>query len=370
MLIRWTLKNVARDAGSLVAAAGGIALSLLLVFLLDGMFAGEAERIVTYLRRADADVWVMQRGVANMHMASSLIRADLEAEIRRIPGVAATTPLLYVSAFLDVGDDTAFAYVVGVPSDARTGLPWAMVEGRAQPDAGEAVIPDVLARQTSLHLGDTVGLLGRRLTVSGLSAETYSMANSIVVVSMKDLADLLSAPRGVSYVMVKGDGSAAPAVLADRIAAGVPDVSVVTRGALIENDRAMALQMGANLIHVMTVVGGLVATLLIAFAVHAAVARRTRELGVAKALGVPDSGLYLTVMLHVGLLVALGLGTALALALAIRPMLTVLAPQIALAYLPSHVLAVALWTPLVALLAALPPLRAVARVDPCLVFRE
>lgn len=35
----------------------------------DAIYRGEVERAVTYIRRMDADVWVMQRGVSNMHMA-------------------------------------------------------------------------------------------------------------------------------------------------------------------------------------------------------------------------------------------------------------------------------------------------------------
>jgi hypothetical protein len=73
---------------------------------------------------------------------------------------------------------------------------------------------------------------------------------------------------------------------------------------------------------------------------------------------------------HTLLLAGLGFGLALGLALAIRPVLEHIAPQIALTYLPTHVLALGIWTPVIASLAALPPVRVVTRVDPCLVFRE
>ena len=50
-ILRWTAKSLLKEPANLFASAGGIALSLLLVILVEGLFAGESERIVAFLRR-------------------------------------------------------------------------------------------------------------------------------------------------------------------------------------------------------------------------------------------------------------------------------------------------------------------------------
>lgn len=65
--------------------------AFLLVLLVEAAFAGESERIVACLNRADADVWVMQSGVSNMHMTTSYLADWKVAEIRDVPGSSTST---------------------------------------------------------------------------------------------------------------------------------------------------------------------------------------------------------------------------------------------------------------------------------------
>jgi putative ABC transport system ATP-binding protein len=257
MILRWTARNVLAERGGLVAASGGIAASLLLVLVLDGMFAGEAERIVSFVRDSGADVWVMQPGVENVHMASSLLRAGRAREVAAVPGVAAVAPILYVSAFLSTGDREWSSYVVGRRPADELARPRAMVAGTASPGPGEAVIPDVVAAQSGVEIGGEVSFLGRTFRVAGVSAGTYSMANSVTFVALADLAEILSSPEGASYLLVAADAGADATELARRIEASVSDVNALPASELVDRDRRLALQMGVDVIRVMTWIGGL-----------------------------------------------------------------------------------------------------------------
>jgi cell division protein FtsX len=88
-----------------------------------------------------------------------------------------------------------------------------------------------------------------------------------------------------SYLLVWPEASVTAPELVGRIRAALPDVSILDRDAFVANDRALALQMGADLIKIMTVVAGLIAALIVGFTVFTFVARRARELAVAKAVG-------------------------------------------------------------------------------------
>jgi putative ABC transport system permease protein len=370
MTLRWTAKNLVQEPGGLLASVGGIGLSLLLVIVVEGMFAGESERIVAYLRRAGADVWVMQAGVSNMHMATSLLRADLAHAVEAVPGVASATPILYVNGFVEAGGRSWFSYVVGLRAGEERGGPWAMVRGHDRPERGEAVIPDVVARKSGIAIGDTVAVFGRRLTVVGISAGTYSMANSITFVSYADLSELLFAPTAASYLLIKGAAGESPVVLADRIRHAVPDVNAMSRDAFVERDRRMAMQMGIEIIRLMTWIGSLVAAIIVAFTAYTSTVRRTRELGIAKALGVPTGALYGAVLVHTLVISSLGCALAFVVAQAVRPVIHGLVPEVSLLYPASTAVRLVFATGIVALAASLVPARRIAHVDPAIVFRD
>ncbi|HZR81903.1 MAG TPA: ABC transporter permease [Candidatus Binatia bacterium] len=369
MILRWTLRNVFADRGSLLAATGGIAVSLLLVLVLDGMFAGEAERIVSFLRDSGADVWVMQPGVANVHMASSLVRAELAKEVATVPGVASVTPILYVSAFVKAGGREWFSYVVGRRRDDELAAPRRLVAGVASALPGEAILPDVVAAESGVGIGDRISFLGRDFRVSGITAGTYSMANSVTFASYEDLADLLASPDGASYLLVRAAAGVSPERLAERIDGAVKDVDALPIAELVDRDRRLALQMGVDVIRVMTWIGALVAAVVVAFTVYSAVASRARELAVAKSLGAPGRSLLGAVVVHALLLLALGYAAACAIAIALRAVVERALPQIAIRYTTSTLAIVAVAATALALCAALVPARRVARVDPALVFR-
>ena len=371
MTLRWIAKNLLEERAALAASIGGVALSLVVVLLVGGMFAGESERIVTYLERAGADVWVMQSGVSNMHMATSLMRNEVVGAVKAVRGVASATPILDVGTFLESRGGRWYSYVIGVHPEERRGGPWAMISGRALPGPGEAVIPDVLAKKAKLGIGSTIDALGQAFTIVGISTDTYSMANSVTFVAYGDLAKLLSVRDGTaSYLLIEAAPGTSSADLAARIRSAVPDVNALTREAAVESDRRIAMQMGIGIIGVMTWVGGLVAALVIALTTYTATIRRARELGVVKALGFRQRTLYLTVLVQGGVIAALGYGVALAVAYAVRPLLEVSAPEVALVYPTVSLLRLAATTALIAIAASCLSGRHVARVDPAIAFRE
>ena len=216
-MTKLALKNLLHEPGRFLISLGGVSAALVLGLLLEGIFVGTSEQIVAYPDRTDADVWVMQKGVSNMHMATSILPVSLAEEVARVPGVEDAEPILYLNAFVRVGGEDWFSYVVGIRAGASRGGPWRMAEGKASPGLGEAVIPDVLARKGGVRLGDDITIMGRPFRVVGLSRDTFSMANSITFVSYQDLEALMGTPASASYILVKGASGVAPEVLAERI---------------------------------------------------------------------------------------------------------------------------------------------------------
>jgi hypothetical protein len=62
-MLRWMLKTLWQQKGSLLASASGISAAFVLVIVLDAAFVGESNQIVAYIRNMNPAVWVLQKGV-------------------------------------------------------------------------------------------------------------------------------------------------------------------------------------------------------------------------------------------------------------------------------------------------------------------
>jgi hypothetical protein len=60
-------RNLSQSRTQFSLGVGGVALAL------DALLAGAAEKLVVYIDRVGADIFVAQEGVRNMHMAASAI---------------------------------------------------------------------------------------------------------------------------------------------------------------------------------------------------------------------------------------------------------------------------------------------------------
>jgi putative ABC transport system permease protein len=364
----WTFKSLVIRPLALAASVLAAGLAFLLVLLFEGFYTGESEQIVAYVENSRADVWVMQRGVSNMHMATSFLsdwKADLVAEV---PGVSHVDGILYLNTVVHAPSSEWFSYVVGLdPTGTRAG-PWAMSVGRAMPGPGEVVVPAVFSQIGQVSLGDVIRIADRELTVVGLSEGTFSLANAVVFVSRTDLEELMSSLDILSFLLVQAEPGVDPETLAADIERHVDDVSALTREQFVANDRRMAMQMGVETIALITVIGGSLALLLVAFTCYSLVTRQRRELAVIRAIGAARGSLYASVMLQGGVVALGGVGVALGLAALAVPAIAWLVPQVTLQLSwgsAGRVLVVGL---LVAVAASAWAARQVSRVDPASAF--
>jgi len=367
-MIRWSIKSLFAEGIGVVASCFGVAFAFLLVMFFSAIFAGESDRITAYPKQVNADVWVMQKGVANMHMAMSQLWDWKEDRIRLIEGVKSTESILYLNAVINAGGRAWFTYIVGLTGRAEYSGPWAMHSGKRLPNRGEVVIPDVLARLTGLTIGDSMQIVDHTFSIVGLSSGAFSMANSIVFVSYDDLADIMSAQGMVSYVMVRANEGVNAEQLAMRIHNELEKVNALPQKVFIENDHHMAMQMGVEIIVLMTMIGSALALVIVAFTSHAFISRKKRDLAIAKAVGFRSRHIYTSVLIQAMVLTLAGFVLAGLFALLLFPMITVFAPEISLQVTLGSLTEIGITALLVAALAALWPARQVAKVDPLSVF--
>ena len=368
-MVRLALRNLLQNRARLVVSISGVALALSLILALDAILVGAQQRLSAYIDESGADVFVAQRGVRTMHMSGSVLPASVVDGLRRLPGVTAADPILYVSSPVVLGNRRAPAYVIGVAPDATLGTPWRIAEGASIPLRGEAIIDRLVADESGVRLGDTVQILGRELTLVGLAEGTVNLVNSIAFIALDDFASVRGGAPVVSYVLVRAAPGASAAVLAAEIEANISGVTALPREQFAREERSLTRDMMTDVITVMNLVGFLIGLSVLALTVYIATFARRAEFGVLKAIGAANPDLYGMVLVQAVLSVALGLAAGLAFTLLLSAAVPLGAPELALVVsLPSVIKAAGL-SLVIAALAAVLPIRQIAGVDPAIVFR-
>jgi len=369
-MLNWTLRELISAPQQLLASVAAVAGALALVLFFEGIFAGESEQIVALIERTEGDVWVMQKGVGNMHMATSFVSDWKIDAVTDVEGVEKATPILYLNSAIEAGGRNWFSFVVGLEAgDPRAG-PWLHAGGEPLPKVGTAIVPDIFASDAGLSIGDKVRIAGRDFTVAGFSADTFSMANSITYVSIDDLADTMSSIGSVSYMLVDAAPGVDPSDLAARIIDQVENVNALTREEFSARDYSIAVQMGLEIVWMMTLIGGALAVLLTGFIVYSHISERERELAVMKALGVRNHAIYSSTMLQALAIGTLAFFLAIVLMLLAIPLTEWLMPKVSLAMTGTALVRTGATALIASLIASIIPVRRVLSVDPVTAFQQ
>ena len=132
-----------------------------------------------------------------------------------------------------------------------------------------------------------------------------------------------------SYLLVDAKPGTDINALRDKIMANVDKVNALTHAEFIANDFAMARQMGAETILIMTLICSGLAALIIGYSCYSLVLKKKKEIAIIKAVGARTPQLLITIVLQSLTVTLLAYLLALLLLL-IQQMLPVLAPQITL----------------------------------------
>jgi putative ABC transport system permease protein len=370
-LIKLAWRNLIHERTRLAISVGGVALAVVLILVMAGVFAGSEEHAVAYIKNQPAPLWLMQSGVENMHMASSIIPSDSLELVRGIDGVAEAVGLLYANADVNVDGNLIYSYIFAVDNGVPFGGPWKLVDGTADLEWDEVVIDQELAARYGVGLGDTVEILGNELTVAGLSAETFGIATSISFVNKKALAFLMGvSPQSASYILIQPELETDLEVLSARLREVIPNTNLMTQTEFAASDQEMIRQMGADILQAMNIISYVVGLLVIGLTVYTATLERAREYGVLKAIGANTSNLMQVVFVQAFASTVLGFIVGVGIAFALAALVVRLYPEMLILIEPENLLRQLPVLMLVTGVASLLPLGRIARLDPVVVFKE
>lgn len=363
-------RNLFHDRTRLAISVGGVALAIVLILVMSGIFGGSEEHAVIYIRNQPAALWMMQADVENIHMASSILPPDAINRVKQVEGVQEAVGVLYATAPIEVGDAPVASYLFGIEPDAPFGGPWSLAEGTTRLGLRDIIIDRVLARRYDLGIGDKVNILGFELTIAGLSNGTFGIATNIAFVNKTALALALGvSPQASSYILIQPKPGTHLDALTQQLRRAVPESNVISQPEFIQKEQELIRQMGADVLLTMSTIAYIIGLLVIGLTIYTATLERAREYGVFKALGANNRQLVSVVFGQALTAVGLGFFVGVGLAYATAWLVGRALPEILILIEPSQWLGKIPVLAVIAALAAFAPINRIMRLDPMVVFR-
>ncbi|HEX9681067.1 MAG TPA: ABC transporter permease [Anaerolineales bacterium] len=361
-------KHLLQDRTRLALNITGVALAVMLILLLNGFLTGMLRQITSYLDRSPGEIVVAQSGVRNLLGATSVLPAETLGRAEGVEGVESVIPILSQFVILDLHGKRQPAYMIGYDPE-RGGGPWALSAGREPQTDTEAVFDRVLAERHSLGLGDEVDVMGKTLTVVGLSEETTSWMTSFFFLRKSAAEDLVRLPGATSFLLVEVEPGVPPAEAREGLER-LGGVEALTKEAMGANDRNLFGRFFSAPVRLMVGIAFLVGTLVVGLVIYTATVEREREYGVLKAIGARNGVLFTAVGAQALYASFAGVIGGIALALGASQAIMALRPQFLIVMIPADVVGAGLVGLGMALAAALVPARLVGGLAPAEVFRR
>lgn len=362
--IAW--RNLFEDRVRLVISVGGVALSIMLVLLLNGFLTGMNQQITAYIDNTPADYYVSQKGVANLQGAGSIIAQSNLQKAESVEGVRAAMPVFTQYVILEIHGKKVTAFLVGYETE-RGGGPWSVSEGRTVNNGDEMVIDRVLAKRHGLKLGEELDVLGKRFRIVGLSEGTASWMVSMLFTTHEAATALLRAQGTTSYILVDGGGDLG---VGERLKDALGETNVVPRETIAANDLQFLAGVFSTPLRMMVLIAVGIGALLVGLTIYSATVERVCEYGVLKAIGMHNRRLYGIVMQQSLSAASFGFAAGLLLVWLVSAGIQQAWPQFLIVVDPSSILQAAASALAMALVASLVPARHVANIDPARIFRR
>jgi putative ABC transport system permease protein len=339
-------------------------LILLLLGLREGVFRGAA----AYLDNSHGSVVVLPQGVRSTASGSSrLLSPEAIQAVSNARGVASATPILLTLAIPDWHGRKQAVRLVGYEPGGGGG-PWSLAAGREPRVEREVVLDRLLADRHGFGVGDSFQFGGMELTVSGLSSDTNSWIGAFIFAQRTLVESLILAPGSASMLLVTpAEGTTSTELASNLEAIGM---NVMLKSELMANDRDVLAGIMDSVIFVMIAAAFIVGALVVGMIIYTATMERRGEYGVLKAIGARNGLIYRVVVWQAIFAAGLGVAAGVALSFGAGWLVETLRPQFPVDINLPAIAATLSAGFAMALLGALIPARAVARLAPAEVFRR
>lgn len=347
------------------------------ILVLEGFLAGLYLDLRQAVLNRGGDLVVTQAGIANFIAARSILPQTTRLDVEAVDGVRVAHPLTGISIIYE--RDGRRTPIILLVYDSAGG-PTEIVAGSSVPGKRGIIIDRAIAVKYDLAPGDPMTISDFVFTVSGISTNSSAFLTPFAFITYDDLIDFyfesdigtdIATFALLSFLLVEAEPGVNLEALAGRIEEQVPVADVFLPATLSARDESLGRKMMGPILELLLVVSYGIGVLVVAMFMFVALRGRMRDFGVLKALGFRSRSLSSAAIFEAVLLTFMALPVGILLAQGIAGFIHANAPiYLILATDGGGIARTAVAAVVFAVLGALVPVRAIARIDPAVVFRS
>ena len=355
-------RNLLAEKLRLAIAVGGVAFAVFLIVVILSLYYGMRSAAGEFAREFPADLWVAQRGLADLATSSSEVPLEVQPEVAALPGVRAAVNARGRFLLVEVNGREDRAFSLAFEEGPVTTLAFQKLGYDAPPGRGQVIAHDSIA-----SVGESIMTAGRTFQV----VDTYSGGTPFggySFMSYEDAADLFGIPGYTNFIVLFLADSAQPDLIAAAIRQAHPELDVLTGD---EVSRFVGQQVDAFLpvITVILVIAFLVGAAVISLIIYTATIERARDYAVLKALGASNGRLFRIVLSQSFIVGVAGFAIGVPVAAIVAANVERIVPEFLTRLDWQSLVPVLGAIILMCAIAAYLPVRRIAQIDPAAVFR-
>lgn len=361
-------RNLFQEKTRLSISVGGVAFSVLLMILLQGLNIGFSNILGQYLSSVQTDLWVASANTGNI-MDPSFLPPTLGAKLKNIDGVASAQPFGMQNVTTSVkGKDLAF-YMIAYDPATSVGKPTKVSEGSVTPGKGEIVIDRIVAKSNKIKIGDSIPFAGNKLKVVGLSEGTFILSTSFAFINKADASVIYTLPTTTNYWLVSVKQGVNVQKVQSAINNQIPSVNAHTKDHFVQVNVDLVKGIVTPVFGALVVLGALIGIAVIGLTIFTSTLEKAKEYGILKAIGLNNKRLYNIVLEQALTAAVIGYIVGALLALVLNPLITRAVPQFVSQIRVIDMAWVFALTLVMAVIATYIPMRRLNKIDPAEVFK-
>jgi ABC-type antimicrobial peptide transport system permease subunit len=365
----YAIKTIFEQPYKFLLTATGIAFCVILVFFLLGIYRGVSVGSVEYVRKSNADLWVLQKHANNILRSTSILRSKHGVALEELEGIDSVGPVVFIMASVQLPQGAKTLYFTGYDEETRQGGPPELFSGRNIAADREVVLDHSFAAKYHIKLGDSLKVKNDTLQVVGLSKGTNMFVIQYAFISLSEAYRIVGFTGIASCYLVKLKKNTDAKSMIQTIRRTLPDVEVYDRETFLKNN-IMELESGIlPLLFFIAMLSCVLLTSILSLILSINVLERRKDFAVMKAIGAPVWFIMKTVIYQSFLLSFSGLLIALSLFYPLIYLVEFLSPEVSIMVSIAQISAVTGGVLFISLVSAIFPIIKLRKIYPMEVFK-
>lgn len=365
----YAIKTIFDQPFKFLLTAMGIAFCVILVFFLLGIYRGVSIGSVEYVKKSDADLWVLQKHATNILRSTSILRSRHGRALEEIDGIDMVGSVVFILASVQLPQGAKTLYFTGYDEETGQGGPPELQSGRSIAADREVVLDHSFAAKYRIELGDSLKVKNDTLTVVGLSKGTNMFVIQYAFISLSEAYRIVGFAGIASCYLVKFKKNAIEKNVIQRIRLELPDVEVYDRETFLQNN-INELESGIlPLLFFIAILSCVLLTSILSLILSINVLEKRKDYAIMKAIGAPGWFIVRTVIYQAFLLAFSGLVIALILFYPLIYLVGNLSPEVSIMTSAGQIIAVAGGVMIISLVSSVFPILKLRKIYPMEVFK-